>query len=302
MVDLWSLRVLVAVADSGSLSGATEELALTQPAVSRQIANLERRLGLELFLRLPRGVRPTPGGELAIAHARIILAQVGDMTAGLKAFSGLESGRVRMSAFASAAVSIVASVVARFAQRHPGVEINLVDVPSADGAGAVRAGEIDLAVVTDLDHRHSRACDGVQLIRLVDDPLLVALPANHRLAAGADLPGADLRLADLGDETWIDGAHPDCLGELDGLRHAIGTAPRIGHVCDDWNAKQAFVAAGLGITLFPSSAAASARGDIVLRRPAPALPPRTTYLALPTQPHRAPATSAMAELFLAAAG
>lgn len=291
MLDLWTLRVVVAVADAGSFSGATDRLALTQPAVSRQIANMERRLGVALFDRLPRGVRPTYAGEVAIEQARAILARVADLDGQLEALAGLAAGRVRISAFPSTNTWLVPWAIARFAQRFPGVEVSLLDVPSKDAAHAVRAGRLDLALITDLDE--PATADGVQLVHIMDDALFIALPRDHRLAGTDPLP-----LSELGAETWIEGAHPDCLGQLADLHRAIGAAPRIGYVCDDWNGKQALVAGGLGIMVFPALATRSAGRDIVLRRPSPTLPPRRIHLVTPVAAHRSAAVTAMTELLV----
>ncbi|MEJ3656829.1 LysR family transcriptional regulator [Actinomycetes bacterium KLBMP 9759] len=290
MLDLWSLRVLVAVADSGSFSGATEPLALTQPAVSRQIAGLERHVGVPLFVRLHRGVRPTDAGAAAIDRARAVLAMVAELEARMRSHAGLTAGTVRISAFPSAAMSVVPAVISRFAAEHPDVEVTLVDVPSTQGVHAVRIGDVDIAVVTDLDG--ADPADGVELTPLVEDELLVALPAHHPNAGDHEL-----HLSALAADTWIEGAHPDCLGRVDDLRLAIGAPPVIGFTCADWNAKQAFVAAGLGVTIVPASARAAVRGDVVLRRPTPALEPRRVFLAALPQRHRGPAVGRMAALF-----
>jgi DNA-binding transcriptional LysR family regulator len=296
MFDLWSLQVLVAVADRGSFSGAAKSLNLTQPAVSRQIAALERRFGVTLFRRLPRGVRATHAGEVAIDQAGAILGRVSDMEARLKALAGLEGARVRVSAFPSAHTSLVPEVIGRFTRRYPGVEVSLVDVPSGEAIRAVRAGEVDVALVTGWDHPHPRSGDGVEILSLVEDRLFIALPRGHRLARRRPL-----RLPDLRDETWIEGAHPDCLGPLEDLGRAIGVPTRIGYVCDDWNGKQALVAEGLGIMVFPALALASARRDVVLQSPSPKLPPRRVYVAVAEDRYRAPAVSEMLVVLLAAA-
>ena len=290
MLDLWTLRVLAAVGEEGSFSGAAADLRLTQPTVSRQIASLERRLGVTLFHRLPRGVRPTRAGEVAIGQAVGILARVSTMETQLRAFTELDSGRVRVTAFPSANTSLVPGVIARFTDRYPGVEVNLVDVPSARAVDAVRAGRVDIALVTDWDHPATD--DGVERVPLVDDGFLVALPGDHPLVRRDPL-----RLKDLRDQRWIEGAHPDCLGPLDGLGSFIGGPPRIGHVCDDWNGKQALVAAGLGIMIFPVLALPSARPDLILRRTTPALPPRRIYLAMLEVRHRPPAVTEIAAMF-----
>ncbi|ROO61930.1 DNA-binding transcriptional LysR family regulator [Micromonospora sp. Llam0] len=312
MLDTWTLRVLVEVAEQQSFSAAAQALTMTQPAVSRQIAGLERRLGVPLFRRLPRGVRPTPAGIAAVAQAREVLAQLRDLESRVAAFGGLSGGELRMSAFASANTTLVPAAISRFRDRHPDVTLRLAAVDPAAPLSAVRDGLVDLALLTGwqlpaepptnsttayptartISARSagvgSAAVDGVDLVSLTDEELQVALPAGHRLA-GVDR----VQLPDLAGETWIDGAYPDCLGPLTALADALGGPPRIAFHCDDWHGKQALVAAGAGIMLVPALARGTAHPGVVLRPTSPALPPRQLYAAVATPPLRPPAVTVM---------
>jgi len=317
MLDTWTLRVLVEVAEQQSFSAAAQALTMTQPAVSRQIAGLERRLGVPLFRRLPRGVRPTPAGIAAVTQAREVLAQLRDLESRVAAFGGLSGGELRMSAFASANTTLVPAAISRFRARHPDVTLRLAAVDPAAPMSAVRDGLVDLALLTGwqlpadpptnstIAHPTTRtssadpagvaptgvapaAGDGVDLVDLTDEELQVALPAGHRLA-GVDR----VRLPDLAGETWIDGAYPDCLGPLTALADALGGPPRIAFHCDDWHGKQALVAAGAGIMLVPALAWGTAHPGVVLRPTRPALPPRRLYAAVATPPLRPPAVTVM---------
>ncbi|MFD0476193.1 LysR substrate-binding domain-containing protein [Nonomuraea thailandensis] len=102
-----------------------------------------------------------------------------------------------------------------------------------------------------------------------------------------------VRLSDLREETWIDGGHPDCLGPTAPLFEALGAAPRIGFWCDDWNSKQALVAAGAGVMLAPTLAHPAIGPGVVLRATIPPLPTRGLYVAVAVPPSRAPAADAM---------
>jgi len=317
MLDTWTLRVLVEVAEQQSFSAAAQALTMTQPAVSRQIAGLERRLGVPLFRRLPRGVRPTPAGIAAVAQAREVLARLRDLESRVAAFGGLSGGELRMSAFASANTTLVPAAISRFRDRHPDVTLRLAAVDPAAPLSAVRDGLVDLALITGwqlpadpptnttIAHPTARtlsadpagvapagaaptAGDGVDLVDLTDEELQVALPAGHRLA-GVDR----VRLPDLAGETWIDGAYPDCLGPLTALADALGGPPRIAFHCDDWHGKQALVAAGAGIMLVPALAWGTAHPGVVLRPTRPALPPRRLYAVVATPPLRPPAVTVM---------
>ena len=291
MLDVHRLRVLVEVADRGSFSAAAAALVCTQPAVSRQIAALERQLGARLVQRLPRGVRLTQAGELTVQHARAVLARLAMAETQLKALANLEGGRLRLGAFASANTSLVPRAIARFRQRHPKVELSLAGTDADRNLAAVRAGDLDLALVTDWDLESPGIADSIELLPIVEDELLIAVGHGHRLARQRRLG-----LRDLADETWIEGAHPDCLGPLERFCQAAGFAPRIGFHCDDWHGKQALVAAGVGVMLFPTLALPSAHADLVLCAPRPTLPPRRILAAVPAASYRAPGTDPMIEI------
>lgn len=303
MLDTWSLQVLLAVAERGSFSAAASALSLTQPAVSRQIAGLERRLGVRLFSRVPRGVRATPAGAVAVELARETLDRLWAMEARLASLAELESGELRLAAFPSANTFLVPEAIRRFGDLHPGVTLSLLQIDQAALLTAVRDGRIDLALVTDwqlyedpqeaknaaTDHDRRRVTvDGVELVPLLDEELEVALPAGHRLARQPRV-----RLAELSGENWIEGAHPDCLGPIAPLAEALGAAPRIGLWCDDWNGKQALVAAGAGVTLVPTLVQPALRGDVVVRPTIPTLPTRRLHAATAAPAFRAPAVTAM---------
>lgn len=296
MLDLNRLRVLTEVADRGSFSAAADALFLTQPAVSRQIAALERDLGTPLVERLPRGVRLTQAGELACAHARTILAQLTAAEDQIRGLGRLDGGRLRMAGFASANAALVPEVITRFRKRHPSVELSLVaGHDPAKTLVAVRDGELDLALISAWDADRPEGRTGLDVLPLLNDQVYVAVGPEHPLASRRRI-----RLADLVEETWIDGAHPDCCGPFDGFREIAGFQPRVGFQCDDWNGKQALVAAGAGIMLFPGLAVPTARPDVVLRPVSPALPPRPVMVVTRAD-HRAATVAPMLELLREAA-
>src|SRR5579884_1033445 len=107
MLDARRLRVLYEVARHGSFSAAAESLGYTQPAISRQIALLERGTGTTLLERRPGGARLTDAGELLVRHAESILTRLKDAENELDELLGLQAGRLRMSTLSSAASTIV---------------------------------------------------------------------------------------------------------------------------------------------------------------------------------------------------
>ena len=306
MVDPWSLRILVEVADRGSLSAAAEALVLSQPAVSRQIAGLERHLRVLLFRRVARGVVMTPAGATAVDLARGILARHDAFEATMQTFGGMAAVPLRIAGFASVNTWFLPEAIRRFRTAHPEVTVTLEHVGSLEVLDVVRRGDIHVALLTDwqLVANPLTACtdpnplridpdriDGVELVALVDEELHVALPRKHPLARRRVVPLSELRA-----ERWIDGAYPDCLGPLTELGTALGAPPEIGFFCDDWNGKQALVAGGAGVMVVPRLAFAAIRPELAVRRTEPALPPRRLYAAVAQPPFRSAAATALLEL------
>src|SRR5436305_8830848 len=125
MLDVRRLKVLREVARRGSFSAAAEALGYTQPAVSRQVALLERETGATLLERRPAGVRLTDAGELLVGHADAILARLQDAEEDLGSLLGLKTGKLRMSTLTSAATTVVPLAIGEFRQRLPEVELSV---------------------------------------------------------------------------------------------------------------------------------------------------------------------------------
>jgi DNA-binding transcriptional LysR family regulator len=293
MLDAARLRVFREVVRRGSFSAAAEALSFTQPAVSRQIAALEREAGAQLLERTPRGIRLTEPGRVLLGHAEAILDRMAIALAQVQAVGSLTGGRLRIGSFQTANATIVPRAIAAFARAHPRVELSLLELTTPDAIARLRAGEVDVAVVTHL----AELLDGadVEVVDLVDDEIFVALPAGHWLARKAKL-----RLRDLRDETWIEapasGPRPPLLSAA--LAH--GFEPRIRFGAEQWLSKQGLVAAGVGVTLIPGLAVATVREDIVLRSLGPDAPRRRVVAALPAG-YRAPAVEPFLALLRAEA-
>jgi DNA-binding transcriptional LysR family regulator len=256
MLDVRRLRVLREVAAHGSFSAAADALSFTQPAVSRQIATLEAEAGAPLVERGARGIRLTAAGELLVEHAEVILDRLAAAEHELEAMAGLNGGRLRVGAFPSANVTLIPLALAEFDAEYPEVCLSLMEESSPNLATLLNAGELDVAVVSDVA---GDLGEDIDLEPLMEDPLYVALARTHPLA---DRP--DLTMADLSGEVWIaEGDSPLTTA----LREAAGRAgfePRIAFQSTQWLGKQGLVAAGLGITLIPSVALATVHEEIVL--------------------------------------
>ena len=186
------------VARLGSISAAADTLGYTQSAISRQVQALESETGAQLLERLPRGVRLTTAGKAVERHARVILREV---TRIAEAVAEPEAATATLSigAVPSAAAALVPAVARRLRSDHPEVRLRFVEGFTPDLFGRVARGELDLAVVTDYPPGLP-ATPGVVLHHLADDEVLVAMPADHRLAG----PTRRVRLDRFADDDWVE--------------------------------------------------------------------------------------------------
>jgi DNA-binding transcriptional LysR family regulator len=294
MLDVKQLRVLKSVAEHGSFSAAAEALSYTQPAISQQIAGLEKSAGTKLVDRTSRGVRLTDAGRALVDHAEVVLARLAAAEAELDAIAGVRGGRVRMAAFPTAGASLLPPAVALFTERHPDVELTFVEHDPEPALQMLRAAELEVALVfefSDLSEpERERFYGGIELHHLVSDPMYLALQRDHPLARKPRV-----RLQDVADETWIQEGDPrNPCGRLHySACTAAGFKPRIAFQSDDYNVVQGLVAAGVGVSLLPSLALANMRDDIVVRSLGRSAPAREIAAATLAGRYRSPATEAM---------
>ncbi len=252
-LDLTRLRVLAAVARTGSVTAAARELHYAQPSVSHHLARLESEAGIPLLERAGRGVRLTEAGRLLAARAEEILGRVEGAQRELDALAGLRAGRARLAAFPSALATLVPDAVARLAVEHPGVSVGLLEAEPPEAVAALAAGEVDVALVFEhTDVRHARTVDDLgrfEVTDVLDEPVHLVRPAGTSTVRQEGTPG----VGSLADATWIAGCER-CRADLVARCSAAGFAPRIAFETDDYVAVQALVAAGVGVSLLPSLA------------------------------------------------
>jgi DNA-binding transcriptional LysR family regulator len=284
-LDLTRLRVLAAVARTGSVTAAARELHYAQPSVSHHLARLDAEAGIPLLQRAGRGVRLTEAGRLLAARAEEILGRVEGAQRELDALAGLRAGRARLAAFPSALATLVPDAVARLADDHPGVSVGLLEAEPPEAVAALASGEVDVALVfehTDVDAR----ADEESRFEVTD----VLTESVHlvRPARGSPRPGPAPSVANLADATWIAGCER-CRADLVARCGAAGFAPRIAFETDDYVAVQALVAAGVGVSLLPSLALRAHQNPGVEAVPLPGTHRRVVALTAgaPTPPARA---------------
>jgi len=245
MTTLRALECLVAVLDTGSVTKAAATLHLSQPALSHQLAGLEREVGTPLLERLPRGVRPTTAGRAIADDARTALAAADRVvTVGRAVAQGAE-GHLRIACAASMTAGLLAPVLRTWHRRRPGIQLTLTELTSADAlAELVESGQADLAIGPRPTHWQAN------LDLIGTEELVAAMVPSHPLA-GAD----SVSLADIPQYRTV-GYHPDngldaWLSEV-AARQGVVLSPVMRTRQTTTAAELA--AAGLGIALIPTTA------------------------------------------------
>jgi DNA-binding transcriptional LysR family regulator len=259
-LSLTGLRLLREVAARGSFTGAAESLGYTQSAVSRQVAVLEAAAGAALFERGARGVSLTDAGSALLPRAGAVLDEVDAARRELEGFSARATGRLRVGAFPTAVAALLPRALASFRVGQPGVEVSLREGSTPSQLRRISAESADVAVVGVLPGGRLQRDQLITLEHLVDDPLLLAVGRDHRLARRRTVD-----LDELASESWI-AAGPKADDTFLGAWQWAEWRPRVDFVAREWTAKLGLVAANLGVTLVPGLAAGAVRPDVALVR------------------------------------
>ncbi|MEE1782827.1 LysR family transcriptional regulator [Streptomyces sp. SP17BM10] len=290
------LRVLRQIAESGSFTAAAARLGYTQSAVSRQAAALERSAGTTLFERRPDGVRLTPAGLTLLRHAHTVLAS---LAAAERELTGTapRSELVRLGMFLSAGAAILPAALAHLAASDPRITVTTSEGTTPALVRALRAGSLDLAVLT--SRPPHRPFDGdsprLHVETLADTELVVAVPSSGEFAGRSTV-----HVDELVHAAWI--ATPSSGSEpLLGVWPGLPGRPRVAHCARDWLTKLRLVAGGFGVTTVPSRLAPLLPPGVSLLRVdgAPAEVRRVLVARLPGRP--APAIRAVIRAIASAA-
>ncbi|MFE7426055.1 LysR family transcriptional regulator [Streptomyces sp. NPDC014735] len=252
MIEARHLRVLRAVAATGSFSAAARELGCTQPAVSQQMKALESSAGTTLLIRTGREMRLTQAGEALVRHASGILAGLTAAEEEVAAIAGLRAGRVRLVSFPSGSSTLVPGALAALRAAHPGTRVSLVEAEPPRSVEMLREGDCDIALAFRYGAPGAEWEDLV-VRPLLTDRLIGLVPEAHRLSG----TGA-VTIAELAEESWIAGC-PRCRRQLVEVCEEAGFTPRIDFATDDYPAVVGLVGAGLGVAVLPELAIESVR-------------------------------------------
>ena len=235
-MEVEKVRVLLAVLEEGSLSGAAEALGYTPSGLSRSIAALEQETGFPLLHREHRGVRPTAAcRELLPAMWQLLSAQR-QYRQQADALRGLEQGRLAIGCAYSSFLPELARTLAVFSAVHPGIRAELSEGSSSEISAAIREGRVDLAII-------SRREGDFDWMPLRQDQLVAVLPSRHPLAGCAAYPVEHFAADDFIEIL------PQKETDNSRLFDRLSLRPRTRFSCGDTLSALSMVEVGLGVTL-----------------------------------------------------
>ena len=272
--SLQQLRYLVAIADHGGFVAAAENMFVSQPALSSQIKELEKRLGVVLVERSPRGTMLTPIGKQVVERARRVIRDVDDIVGLVDAGGDGLQGRLDLAAIPTVAPYLFMHVVSAVTKEFPGIKLHLHEERTPDLVRKLSEGEIDIGLLA----LPVPNAEEFITVPIGDDPFLLALPNSHRLAKQK----GPVSMSELSETKILLLEEGHCLRD-----QAIDVCSRVRTSTEDIQATSVatlvqMVAAGLGATLLPQCAAPveARRGSgIAVRECGKDGPKRTLVLA-----------------------
>jgi len=254
-MEIRPLRYFVAVAETGHMTRAAERLGIQQPPLSQAIKALERELGVLLFKRHPRGVALTDAGRQFQAEALRMLQDMDAMRQRMARVASGQAGSLAVGFTSSAAAHrFVPEALRAFRREYPDVELQLSENNAAEITEALAAGRVHCGLLRVPVDRPA----GLAFETLLREPVLVAMPSDHRFATARSQRSASrpLPLAKLCEEDLILVRRPGAPGlyaELLALCHAKGLRPRVVAEVERMMTNLNLVAAGVGLSVVPAS-------------------------------------------------
>lgn len=250
-IDSTEMRILHALATTGSLTAAAASLGLSQPAVSQRIKRVETRLSVPLIERQGRGIRLTTAGIILAEHARTVVAEIDAALAAIDDLRGERGGTLRLVGFPSASATIVPAIMRLLAQEAPEVSLQYREAEPPGAIAMLRDGEVDCALIFDYEGAAELPAGSIFTPVWRET---VSLVLSEDRAAGIE----EAHLGDYAGEHWIAGCEK-CRGHLLAAAHESGFEPEIIQETDNVPAMLAMAAAGGAVALVPGLALAAAR-------------------------------------------
>ena len=258
MIELRHLRYFVTLAETLHFRRAAERLSIAQPALSQQIQQLEREIGVRLFERTQRRVALSEPGVVFLERARLILAEASEAVRLARLAGRGEVGHLGVGAVTSALYGIFPEVVRVFRERHREVHLTLHELPGNEQTRALRAGRLQVSFL-----RPPVEETDIEVRTITREPWVVAIPTAHRLARRQRVT-----LRTLADEPFV--AFPRELApvlydQLISMCHQAGFSPRIVQEAQ-MQTIVSLVAAGIGVALVPATLQNLSRKGLVYKR------------------------------------
>jgi DNA-binding transcriptional LysR family regulator len=258
--SLRQLAYFVAVAEAGTLAGASATVHVSASALSLALDELERALDVALTVRRrAHGIRLTPAGQDTLRRARRLLRDAGELADAAGGEAGDVAGTVRVGCYTTLAPGLLPATLGRFAARHPRARVEFVEGPQDGLQRGLLEGELDVGVL--YDHRLDPA---LELTGLSSNTPYLVLPGGHRLA-----DGAPVHLAELAEEPMVLLDLPPSSEHALGVCLAAGLSPRVRHRTANPDTARALVGAGLGFSVLaqPVPGTRTHAGDEVVAVP-----------------------------------
>lgn len=256
-MDFKHLRLIEAIAERGGLTAAGQELHLSQPALSQQLANIEADLGLELFHRIGKKMIPTSAGRIALEASHDLLAGVRDLEERLRQNARGIHGELRLGIQCYTALHWLPEVMTRFHRSHPAIDLKIVSDVTHEPERALLEGRIDMGILNVPSHDPR-----LRLRTLFEDELVVISAAGHAFGAKPYVMPEDL----VGEKVFIYSSPRGSTSALGALLQPV--RKRLGRLTEiQWTDPIiAFVAAGMGIGIVPDWVLNSPAGRKKLHR------------------------------------
>ncbi|MCX6894685.1 MAG: LysR family transcriptional regulator [Verrucomicrobia bacterium] len=266
-MELRHLRYFVTVAELLNFTKAATRLRVAQPALSRQIRDLEDELGAPLFERGPRFVKLTDAGIAFVPEAQAVLLRAEEAVQAVRAVVNGERGQIHVGYAPSPTVELLPSALHAFQNLAPGVRVNLHDLSSEELLRGLHDGKLDLCLVV---RQPEKAMRGLKFECLREYPMCVAVSLRHPFAKRKQVTLAQIAAEPLLAYTRAD--YPDYHAMLAEIFRPLGVNPRVVAEHDSASSLIAATEAGRGVSIAASSLGLVAGGRIKLvpLKPAPA--------------------------------
>jgi LysR family transcriptional regulator, carnitine catabolism transcriptional activator len=284
------LRAFVAVYHAGQVSAAAEQLALTQPAVTVLLRDLEDKLGVKLFDRSTRAMRRTEAAVEALGYAERALAELEALGTSMAELAGARRGRVRIAATSTVAQTLLPGVLRSFLASHPEVKVEIEDLAPSEFVETLLAGRVDFGVGT-----LEAAVPGLRERVFLEDVLAAVAPAGPDFPAGKPITWKQLAALPLVTVKAGYGVRR----RVNAAAESAGVQLRIVHEVSLLTTAMALAESGLGVAVVPSSMLGrDGRANLVARKLTRPAVPRNVAVIHKQERSLSPAAQAFADLLV----